>query len=201
MSETSLGWGKGCIRFWGRLDQFGGFIATDSSHRVKWGTHTFKIITEIKFVNNKQSDKCRQNGRLTAQPYRRLDVRSRVLSNETTVMYYTYHTLISIGPTTSDYWRPFDFAKKNVKCQIQTTYHFSFLYITNRPWATMFVSRENNKDTDRLSAFEPRHEKIQHFAYAKTKAQISFAVTAKLTAKLISAPLFSLHRKYNLSSF
>ena len=35
---------------------------------------------------------------------------------------------------------------------------------------------------------EPRHEKTGFFAYAKTKTQISFAVTAKLTA-----PLFSLH--------
>ena len=29
---ASLGWGKGCIRFWGRLDQNSVSIATESSH-------------------------------------------------------------------------------------------------------------------------------------------------------------------------
>ena len=37
--------------------------------------------------------------------------------------------------------------------------------------------------------FEPRHEKTVFFAYAKTKTQISFAVTAKL----ISAFVFATH--------
>ena len=34
---------------------------------------------------------------------------------------------------------------------------------------------------------EPRHEKNKHFAYAKTKAQISFAVTAKLISAFVLA--------------
>ena len=43
------------------------------------------------------------------------------------------------------------------------------------------------------TSFEPRHEKTGFFAYAKTKTQISCAVTGKLisvTAKLISAFVF-----------
>ena len=44
------------------------------------------------------------------------------------------------------------------------------------------------------------HEKNQHFAYAKTKAHISFAVTAKL-----SAFVFAVHiapfAKYKISTF
>ena len=34
---------------------------------------------------------------------------------------------------------------------------------------------------------EPRHDKNQHFAYAKTKTQISFAVTAKLISAFVFA--------------
>ena len=34
LSESSLGWGKGCMRFWARSDQHMVSMATDSSHRV-----------------------------------------------------------------------------------------------------------------------------------------------------------------------
>ena len=34
LSEPSLGWGKGCIRFWSRSDRTQVSMATDSSHRV-----------------------------------------------------------------------------------------------------------------------------------------------------------------------
>ena len=39
LSEASLGWGKGCIRFWCRSDQIRTLVsmATDSSHRVIMG--------------------------------------------------------------------------------------------------------------------------------------------------------------------
>ena len=37
LSEPSLGWGKGCIRFWARSDRNSGVMATDSSHRVIMG--------------------------------------------------------------------------------------------------------------------------------------------------------------------
>ena len=37
LSEASLGWGKACNRFWARLDQNSGFMATDSSQRVIMG--------------------------------------------------------------------------------------------------------------------------------------------------------------------
>ena len=38
-----------------------------------------------------------------------------------------------------------------------------------------------------LKKIEPRHEKTQHFACAKTKTQISFAVTAKLISACVFA--------------
>ena len=37
LSEPSLGWGKGCIRFWARSDRNSVVMATDSSHRVIMG--------------------------------------------------------------------------------------------------------------------------------------------------------------------
>ena len=37
----------------------------------------------------------------------------------------------------------------------------------------------------KLREVEPRHEKPQRFAYAKTKTQISFAVTAKLISAFV----------------
>ena len=53
--------------------------------------------------------------------------------------------------------------------------------------------------------YEPRHEKTQHFAYAKTKTQISFGVTAKLISAFVFATwiehsLFFLNAKFQASS-
>ena len=53
-----------------------------------------------------------------------------------------------------------------------------------------------------LILYEPRHEK---FAYAKTKAQISFAVTAKLISTFVFATqivqfFFSLNPEFQCSS-
>ena len=42
-----------------------------------------------------------------------------------------------------------------------------------------------NKSFAKLN--EARHEKTKHFAYAKTKTQISFAVTAKLISAFVLA--------------
>ena len=59
---------------------------------------------------------------------------------------------------------------------------------------------------DDLTTFEPRHEKTWvFFAYAKTKAQISFAVTAKLIRAFVFPTrivqfLFYLNRKFQVSS-
>ena len=55
------------------------------------------------------------------------------------------------------------------------------------------------------SSIEPRHEKIGFFAYAKTKTQISFAVTAKLISAFVFAiqivqSLFYLNPKVQASS-
>ena len=45
---ASLGWGKGCIRFWGRLDQNYGFHGTtESPHWLimgKWCLHLFLVV-------------------------------------------------------------------------------------------------------------------------------------------------------------
>ena len=53
--------------------------------------------------------------------------------------------------------------------------------------------------------FEPRREKTGFFAYAKTKTQISFAVTAKLISAFVFAvrieqPLYFLNPKFQASS-
>ena len=44
LSEASLGWGKGCIRFW--PDRIRTFVsmATDSSHRVIMGGNLFSAV-------------------------------------------------------------------------------------------------------------------------------------------------------------
>ena len=54
--------------------------------------------------------------------------------------------------------------------------------------------------------YEPRREKTVFFAYAKTKTQISFAVTAKLIsafvfATLIVQSLYFLNPKFHASSY
>ena len=56
-----------------------------------------------------------------------------------------------------------------------------------------------------IKPFKPRHEKTIFFSYAKTKAQISFAVTAKLIsafvfAKRIVKSLYYLNPKFKASS-
>ena len=53
--------------------------------------------------------------------------------------------------------------------------------------------------------YEPRHEKTVFFAYAKTKTQISFAVTAKLISAFLFATrivqsLYFLNLKFQASS-
>ena len=53
---------------------------------------------------------------------------------------------------------------------------------------------------------EPRREKTGFFAYAKTKTQISFAVTAKLISALVFATqivqsLYFLNMKFQVSSY
>ena len=53
--------------------------------------------------------------------------------------------------------------------------------------------------------YEPHHEKTGYFAYAKTKAQISFAVNAKLISAFVFATrivqfLFCLNPKLQASS-
>ena len=55
------------------------------------------------------------------------------------------------------------------------------------------------------STNEPRHEKTVFFAYAKTKTQISFAVTAKLISTFVFATrivqsLYFLNPKFQASS-
>ena len=57
----------------------------------------------------------------------------------------------------------------------------------------------------KAALFEPRREKIGFFAYAKTKTQISFAVTAKLISAFVFATrivqsLFFLNPKFQASS-
>ena len=53
--------------------------------------------------------------------------------------------------------------------------------------------------------YEPRHEKTAFLAYAKTKTQISFAVTAKLISafvfalRIVQSPYF-LNPKFQVSS-
>ena len=54
--------------------------------------------------------------------------------------------------------------------------------------------------------FEPLHEKSNDFAYAKTKTQISFAVTVKLISAFVFTTwivlfLFYLYPKFQASSF
>ena len=44
---ASFGWGKGCIRFWGRLDQTMVSMATESPHWLimrKWCLHLFLVV-------------------------------------------------------------------------------------------------------------------------------------------------------------
>ena len=53
---------------------------------------------------------------------------------------------------------------------------------------------------------EPRHEKNQQSAYAKTKTQISFAVTAKLISAFVFATwivqsLYFLNPKFQVPSY
>ena len=54
--------------------------------------------------------------------------------------------------------------------------------------------------------YEPRHEKKTDFAYAKTKTQISFALTAKLISAFVFATklvqfLYFLNPKFQASSY
>ena len=59
--------------------------------------------------------------------------------------------------------------------------HMSFYF----DWSYGFCIEKMFKDN--TYTFEPRHEKSKHFAYVKTKTQISFAVTAKLISAFIFA--------------
>ena len=62
--------------------------------------------------------------------------------------------------------------------------------ILSAPFAHIYLSEELGKlQYIRSLINEPRHDKNRLFGYAKTKTQISFAVTANL----ISAFVFSLH--------
>ena len=72
---------------------------------------------------------------------------------------------------------------------------FYDLFTTGRSGSTFFS----------VLSYEPRYEKIGFFAYAKTKTQISFAVTAKLIrafvfAKYIVQSLYFLYPKFQASS-
>ena len=62
-----------------------------------------------------------------------------------------------------------------------------------------------HRSRDNAYKMKPHHEKTQQFAYAKTKAQISFAVTAKLISAFVFATrivqfLFVLKPKFPVSS-
>ena len=44
---ASLGWGKGCIRFWGRLDQNSGFHGNRKPVDLKWGKWCFHLFLVV----------------------------------------------------------------------------------------------------------------------------------------------------------
>ena len=55
------------------------------------------------------------------------------------------------------------------------------------PQKRMYNLTESVQQDKFKNAYEPRHEKTKRFAYAKTKMQISFAVTAKLISTFVFA--------------
>ena len=55
------------------------------------------------------------------------------------------------------------------------------------------ITHDNLKFQENMRYHEPHHEKTRFFAYPKTKAQISCAVTAQL----ISTSVFAIHGQYN----
>ena len=69
----------------------------------------------------------------------------------------------------------------------------------------IFKSSFSHDATQIWKQFEPLREKNQQFAYAKTKMQISFAITAKLISAFVFATwivqnLFFLNTKFPASS-
>ena len=74
-----------------------------------------------------------------------------------------------------------------------------YLYVTALPFICM------RQDLHPIRPYEPPQGKANKFAYAKTKAQISFAVTAKLISAFVFATrvvqfLFYLNLKFQASS-
>ena len=49
------------------------------------------------------------------------------------------------------------------------------------------IWKEHLGEAEEMLPYEPRHEKTVFFAYAKTKTQISFAVTGKLISAFVFA--------------
>ena len=67
-----------------------------------------------------------------------------------------------------------------------------------------FSQKRHTKSSEKQN--EPRREKTGFFAYAKTKTQISFAVTAKLISVFVFATwkvqyLYFLNLKFQVSSY
>ena len=84
-----------------------------------------------------------------------------------------------------------------IRSQSTKCFHFTFVKVF-----VLILSAQSHVGVSRL---EPRHEKTGFFAYAKTKAQISFAVTAKLISAFVFATrtvqfLFFLNPKFQASS-
>ena len=73
-------------------------------------------------------------------------------------------------------------------------YHFKHSFSQNILFQDFLIFDSRSR---KVKSIEPLHEKNQHFAFAKTKAQITFAVIAKL----ISAFVFTTHRLDNSFTF
>ena len=70
------------------------------------------------------------------------------------------------------------------------------LIVLSRPFNFNGVMRPNIS----VSIYQPRCKKTGFVAYAKAKAQISFAVTAKPISDFVSATPIPLHPKFEISS-